>query len=185
MRRAIAILAVGGMLASSACGPRSTTSADSSGVAPVPSSAPSATATPTPTVERRTVTEKRSIPYPTQKVRDSGLAEGTSKVTRRGVDGVLTLTYRVTLTNGVQTGKKLVRKVVTRAPVTRIITVGTRVTRHCDANYSGACVPVASDVDCAGGGGNGPAYLHGTARVVGTDIYGLDRDGDGIACDNG
>ncbi|WP_431606782.1 hypothetical protein [Mycolicibacterium neoaurum] len=27
----------------------------------------------------------------------------------------------------------------------------------CDPNYSGACVPIASDVDCAGGSGNGPA----------------------------
>ncbi|ORA61094.1 hypothetical protein BST23_22320 [Mycolicibacterium elephantis] len=25
----------------------------------------------------------------------------------------------------------------------------------CDSNYSGACVPIASDVDCAGGSGNG------------------------------
>lgn len=53
---------------------------------------------------------------------------------------------------------------------------------NCDPNYSG-CVPIASDVDCAGGGGNGPAYVRGPIRVIGTDIYGLDRDGDGIACE--
>lgn len=52
----------------------------------------------------------------------------------------------------------------------------------CDPNYSG-CVPVASDVDCAGGSGNGPAYVAGPVRVIGSDIYGLDRDGDGIGCD--
>lgn len=52
----------------------------------------------------------------------------------------------------------------------------------CDPNYSG-CVPIASDVDCAGGSGNGPAYVAGPIRVVGSDIYGLDRDGDGIACE--
>jgi hypothetical protein len=51
----------------------------------------------------------------------------------------------------------------------------------CDPNYSG-CVPVAFDVDCAGGSGNGPAYVRGPIRVIGTDIYDLDRDGDGIAC---
>jgi len=55
-------------------------------------------------------------------------------------------------------------------------------TRQCDPNYSG-CVPVASDVDCAGGEGDGPAYLSGTAEVIGTDIYGLDRDDNGVACD--
>lgn len=52
----------------------------------------------------------------------------------------------------------------------------------CDPNYSGACVPIASDVDCAGGSGNGPAYVSGPVYVVGRDIYGLDRDGDGVGC---
>ncbi|ABM14579.1 hypothetical protein [Mycolicibacterium vanbaalenii] len=53
----------------------------------------------------------------------------------------------------------------------------------CDPNYSGACVPVASDVDCAGGSGNGPAYVSGPVIVVGDDIYGLDRDGNGTGCE--
>ncbi|GIJ44094.1 hypothetical protein Val02_09800 [Virgisporangium aliadipatigenens] len=53
----------------------------------------------------------------------------------------------------------------------------------CDPNYSGACVPIASDVDCAGGGGNGPAYVRGPVKVIGSDIYDLDRDGDGMGCD--
>jgi len=57
-----------------------------------------------------------------------------------------------------------------------------RATDGCDPNYSG-CVPIASDVDCAGGGGNGPAYVKGPVRVIGKDIYGLDRDGDGIGCE--
>lgn len=52
----------------------------------------------------------------------------------------------------------------------------------CDPNYSG-CVPIASDVDCAGGSGNGPAYARGPITVIGVDIYDLDRDGDGVACD--
>lgn len=52
----------------------------------------------------------------------------------------------------------------------------------CDPNYSG-CVPIASDVDCAGGSGNGPAYVRGPIQVTGRDIYGLDSDHDGIACE--
>lgn len=51
----------------------------------------------------------------------------------------------------------------------------------CDPNYSG-CVPIASDVDCSSGSGNGPAYT-GRTTVIGTDIYDLDRDGDGVACE--
>lgn len=53
----------------------------------------------------------------------------------------------------------------------------------CDPNYAGPCVPIASDVDCAGGSGNGPAYVQGPVTVVGTDIYGLDRDSDGFGCE--
>ena len=52
----------------------------------------------------------------------------------------------------------------------------------CDPNYSG-CVPIDSDVDCAGGEGNGPSYVAGPVDVTGVDIYDLDRDGDGIACE--
>ncbi|NUT36463.1 MAG: hypothetical protein HOV79_25700 [Hamadaea sp.] len=53
----------------------------------------------------------------------------------------------------------------------------------CDPNYSGDCVPIASDVDCGGGSGDGPAYFWGVARVVGTDKYRLDADKDGWACE--
>ncbi|GGP86127.1 hypothetical protein [Saccharothrix coeruleofusca] len=52
----------------------------------------------------------------------------------------------------------------------------------CDPNYSD-CVPIADDVDCRDGKGNGPAYVTGPVRVIGDDIYDLDRDGDGIACE--
>lgn len=54
---------------------------------------------------------------------------------------------------------------------------------QCHANYSGKCVPIASDVDCAGGSGNGPANVRGPVRVVGSDVYGLDRDRDGWGCE--
>lgn len=40
-----------------------------------------------------------------------------------------------------------------------------------------------SDVDCAGGPGDGPRYVQGPFRLTGPDIYGLDADRDGIACE--
>ncbi|WP_459545625.1 hypothetical protein [Nocardia sp. X0981] len=52
----------------------------------------------------------------------------------------------------------------------------------CHASYD-PCVPVTSDVDCAGGSGNGPEYT-GRVRVIGPDEYGLDRDGNGIGCES-
>jgi resuscitation-promoting factor RpfB len=56
-------------------------------------------------------------------------------------------------------------------------------TSGCHSSYSG-CVPVASDVDCAGGSGDGPAYVSGPVYIQGSDPYGLDRDGDGVACES-
>ena len=53
----------------------------------------------------------------------------------------------------------------------------------CHPSYQGACVPIARDVDCGGGSGNGPAYVWSTVRVVGPDVYGLDRDRDGWGCE--
>jgi len=53
----------------------------------------------------------------------------------------------------------------------------------CDPNYE-PCVPVAADVDCPGGGGNGPAFASGPVTVVGRDVYDLDHDGDGMGCDS-
>jgi hypothetical protein len=54
----------------------------------------------------------------------------------------------------------------------------------CDPNYRGACLdPNSPDYDCAGGSGNGPDYT-GQVEVVGDDHFDLDRDGDGIACED-
>jgi hypothetical protein len=150
---------------------------------PAPATSESTTPEATPTPETRTVTQTRKIPYKTRRVNDSALSRGATKLRVRGVTGIRTLTYEVTYANGVQTGKKLLSQVVTRAPVTRVIAVGTKSARQCDPNYSG-CVPIASDVDCAGGSGNGPGYVSGPVRVTGSDIYDLDRDGDGVACDD-
>ncbi|MDG4826524.1 G5 domain-containing protein [Asanoa sp. WMMD1127] len=136
-----------------------------------------------PVVETKMVKETKRIAYATRTVKDATLASGTKKVRTKGVAGQRTLTYEVTLTDGRQTAKKLVSDVVTRKPVTQVVAVGTRTaTRECDPNYSG-CVPIASDVDCAGGSGNGPAYVSGPVKVIGDDIYGLDNDDDGYGCD--
>lgn len=196
MRRSmtVVVLAIGGLLTLGGCGVDSASPAPqeaASRAAAAPSeSGSTATAKPStsetaqaPQVTKRIVTERRAIPYATRRVSDPSLAKGTTKVRTAGRAGVRTLTYEVTRTDGVQTAKRLVRQVVTRRPVTKVVAVGTKTVRQCDPNYSGACVPIASDVDCAGGSGNGPAYVQGPVRVVGDDIYGLDRDGDGTACD--
>jgi hypothetical protein len=60
--------------------------------------------------------------------------------------------------------------------------------RDCTDGYS-PCIPPGPDVDCAGGGGNGPRYEgqggvpFGPFKVTGSDPYGLDGDGDGVGCE--
>lgn len=56
---------------------------------------------------------------------------------------------------------------------------------NCHPAYT-PCVPIDSDVDCAGGSGNGPSYVKGPVTVInpGDDPYGLDgNDKDGIGCE--
>jgi hypothetical protein len=52
---------------------------------------------------------------------------------------------------------------------------------NCTPGYT-PCLTPASDYDCSGGSGNGPAYT-GLVHVTGYDIYDLDADGDGVACE--
>lgn len=51
-----------------------------------------------------------------------------------------------------------------------------------DPNYR-PCLPLASDYDCPGGSGDGPEYAPGPVEVIGTDIYGLDANNNGIGCE--
>jgi hypothetical protein len=137
----------------------------------------------TPAQEKRTVTETQPVPFGQRTIDDPALPRGIRQVRTAGVPGVKTLTYEVTYSLGAQVDKKLISESVTRAPVTEVVAVGTKATSTCDPNYSGACVPIASDVDCAGGSGDGPAYVRGPVTVVGTDIYDLDHDNDGVGCE--
>ena len=139
--------------------------------------------TTSPTLEKRIVTETQPIPFPQRTVDDSALPQGTRQVRTKGVAGEKTLTFEVTFSGDVQVDKKLIGESVTRAPVTEVVAVGTKPASTCDPNYSGACVPIASDVDCAGGSGDGPAYVRGPVKVIGTDIYRLDNDHDGVGCE--
>ncbi|MFV2085501.1 G5 domain-containing protein [Micromonospora sp. LOL_021] len=168
--------------------PTSAVARGSTSASPTASPSPSTSPSPSPTVaqpkvETKTVTETREIPFKEKRVDDPNLAKGKTKVKTAGVTGVKTLTYRVTYTDGVPTAKELVSEKVTKKPVTKVVLVGTKVAQQCHPSYTGACVPFVSDVDCAGGSGNGPAYVSGPVRVVGQDVYGLDRDGDGVACE--
>jgi resuscitation-promoting factor RpfB len=156
----------------------------------------SAPASLSPRIVTRTVTETEEIPYDEETVEDPSLPEGTEEVRTEGVPGELTVTYEVTLTNGVETDRRRVSEEVTLEPVDEVTVIGTMQPQPepepesesddsgCHPSYSGVCVPTGvSDVDCGGGSGNGPAYVYGPVYVDGPDVYDLDRDGDGVACE--
>ena len=140
--------------------------------------------------EIKSVEEVSEIPFQLVTQNDPTVESGKTILATPGVNGKKIITYEVTSTDGIETSRKQLSEVVAQAPVDQVTKVGTKpkatpkpqATSNCDKNYSG-CVPVASDVDCAGGSGNGPAYVKGPIRVVGVDIYDLDRDGNGIACE--
>lgn len=145
---------------------------------------------PAPRITQRTVRKRTSIPFRTRTVTSARLEKGVVRIRQRGTKGVRVTVFRVTFRDGDRVRRQRVRTFVARRPVARVRVVGTRVdqprvasSRRCDPNYAGGCVPIATDVDCGGGSGNGPAYVYGTVRVVGSDIYDLDRDGDGYGCD--
>lgn len=123
------------------------------------------------------------VPYGTQTINDSSMDKGISKVATTGTNGSKVVTIEITKIKGQEIARKVIKEELTVLPRNQITVVGTKVKSTCDPNYSGACVPIASDVDCGSGSGNGPAYVYGTVRVIGSDIYGLDRDGDGYGCD--
>ncbi|MCW2792245.1 MAG: hypothetical protein JWO76_1343 [Nocardioides sp.] len=147
-----------------------------------------------PVVRHRTVRQRQQIPFSSLTRNSAALKKGVSQVSQRGAAGLRVRFFRVTMKDGVVAGRKLVRTLVVRRPVPRITLRGTRVdppaqppapalSARCDSNYAGACVPIASDVDCGGGSGNGPAYVYSSVRIVGSDVYDLDADGDGYGCD--
>jgi len=153
---------------------------------------------PTPTVVRevKLVEERQVIPYASSNVDDGSLPVGTSAVHIPGANGERVVRYEVRFENGVEVSRTQVSDTVSVQPVDEVIAQGTYVapppvpepepapaSGGCHPSYEGECVGFASDADCAGGSGNGPIYVTGPVRVVGPDVYDLDRDGDGIACD--
>jgi resuscitation-promoting factor RpfB len=67
------------------------------------------------------------IDYRTVQAQDPNALEGDETVTQEGVEGEQVTTYRVTVTDGVETGREQLATTVTRQPVDELVTVGTRV----------------------------------------------------------
>ncbi|MEX0881710.1 MAG: G5 domain-containing protein [Candidatus Saccharimonadales bacterium] len=139
-------------------------------------------------IETKDVTKEQTIPFQKLTENDSSLEKGKTAISTAGVEGVLTITYRITYTNGIETSREKISEEVTKQPINEVTRIGTKVVPQvqpqtsCTPGYS-PCIAPGSDVDCAGGSGDGPRYVSGPVSVTGSDPYGLDRDGDGIGCE--
>jgi len=72
------------------------------------------------------VTEVRDIDFETVETPDPEALEGDRTVTTEGVEGQQTLTWRITVTDGVETGREQLGSVVSTAPVAEQVSVGTK-----------------------------------------------------------
>lgn len=73
----------------------------------------------------KTVTVTEAIPMPVQNIPDASLAYGTTAIRQQGSPGEQVVTYEITLNNNVETGRKVIQKVITKTPVKQIAVVGT------------------------------------------------------------
>lgn len=133
-------------------------------------------------------TIKETIPFSKSQVDDPMLDKGQTKIQIAGIDGEKTITYTVTTftpSNCKPTTKVKTDEEVTKQPVSEVTANGTREPQisttpftpqtDCNPNYS-PCVPNASyDLDCGD--------IGFTVKVIGSDPYRLDKDGDGYGCE--
>jgi Tol biopolymer transport system component len=75
-------------------------------------------------VEVCTETEQREIPFERQTVRDASIPTGETSLLQPGATGIEELIYRVTIEDGVEVGRQLVRQVTIQEPRTEVIRVG-------------------------------------------------------------
>ncbi len=76
-------------------------------------------------IEHKTVTTTEAIAFDTKTVDDPNLTAGTDQTQTEGANGVKTKTYDITLTNGAETNRTLVKEEVTTQPTTKVIAHGT------------------------------------------------------------
>ncbi|WP_156021541.1 G5 domain-containing protein, partial [Streptococcus ruminantium] len=79
-----------------------------------------------PVVTTEEVSETKSVPFETIRENDSNLEAGKEVVTTEGKEGVRTIVYTVTKTDGVETSRVVKSDSVTTPAVNKVIKVGTK-----------------------------------------------------------
>ncbi len=144
-------------------------------------------------VSTATITETEIIKHDTEKVKDSSLYEGQTKVKTEGVNGKTEHTYNVTYIDGKEVSRELVSSKVVREAVTEVISVGTKIkssfkaSANAPKNYKKVLTMKASAYTYGNDGGNytclGKPTSRGTVAVdprvipLGTKLYIESTDG--------
>jgi uncharacterized protein YabE (DUF348 family) len=98
------------------------------------------------------VTEVQPLDYTTVETPDAEAFEGDRSVTQKGVEGEQTVTWRVTMTDGVETGREQLAAVVTTPAVEEQVTVGTKEKPASEAVVSADGLNWAALAKCESGG---------------------------------
>jgi uncharacterized protein YabE (DUF348 family) len=93
------------------------------------------------------VAEVQPVDFTTVETQDPEASKGQRTVTRKGVEGEQTTTWRVTVTDGVETGREQVGTAVTKPAVDQQVSIGTKEKPAAPAPAPGAAAPAV-----AGGG---------------------------------
>ena len=77
-------------------------------------------------VVKTIVSVDEPIPFQTVSVKSDSLLEGTTRITTNGSEGILTKKYEVFLHNGVEQKRTEVSSEITKKPVDKVVSIGTR-----------------------------------------------------------
>lgn len=130
-------------------------------------------------VTTKTETTELPVPFTSSTVLDDTLTKGTTQVKVQGVNGVEAQTYKVTYTDGRETGRILISTVVTTPPVNEVIAQGTYVAPAPVQTPTQSCYPLTNDGNCYEPGEYCRNSDRGTSGVAGDgkSIICLDNNG--------
>ncbi len=80
-------------------------------------------------VETRTEVEEREIPFGRRTVRDATVPQGETQLLESGITGLEEVTYRITLEDGVEVDRRVIKRETVREPRTEVLLVGSRAER--------------------------------------------------------
>jgi hypothetical protein len=77
-------------------------------------------------VEVRVQSEQREVPFERKIMRDASVPAGETRLLEPGISGIEELVYRITLEDGVEVERRLVRRVMLKEPRAEVVLMGVR-----------------------------------------------------------